>query len=298
MQVNPQYLTNVSQAIDQTSAMEQQLTEELSNGTTIQQLSDNPTAVGENVGLNAAIMQDDSYEQTASSSGSMLQVTDAALGNVVSQLNQAISISTEGNNGTLNSAQEQDIATQLEGIRDQVLSLANTSYLGQYLFSGSSSAQPFTLDSSTTPATVTYNGDNAVNTIATPEGQQIALNVPGSQIFTSSTGNVLGTLNSLINDYSTGNIKQAQTDSTNLSTALNTVSQQRIIIDNSISRLTATSTYAQTQSTQLQAAQTNLMQADLAGISTQLKDAETQQAALSEVFSSLGSQSLFNYING
>lgn len=298
MLVNPQYLNNVSQAINQTSAVEEQLTEELSSGSSIQQLSDNPTAVGQNVELNAAILQDDSYQQTASTSESMLQVTDSALGNVVTQLNKAISLSTEGNNGTLNSSQQKDIAQQLEGIRDEVLSIANTSYLGQYLFSGSASTQPFTLDDSTSPATVKYNGDSTVNSITTPEGQKIALNVPGDEIFTASGGNVLGTLNALINDYSSGDIKQAQSDSANLSTALNTVDQQRITIDNSISRLTATSTYAQTQSTQLQAAQTDLMQADLAGISTQLKDAETQQAALSEVFSSLGSQSLFNYING
>lgn len=298
MLVNPQYLNNVSQAINQTSAVEEQLTEELSTGSSIQQLSDNPVAVGQNVGLNAAIMQDDSYQQTASTSESMLQVTDSALGNVVTQVNKAISLSTEGNNGTLNSSQQKDVAQQLEGIRDEILSIANTSYLGQYLFSGSANTQPFTLDESTSPASVTYNGDSTVNSITTPEGQEVALNVPGNQIFTASGANLLGTLNALISDYNSGDITQAQSDSTNLSTALNAVDQQRITIDNSITRLTATSTYAQTQSTQLQAAQTNLMQADLAGISTQLKDAETQQAALSEVFSSLGSQSLFNYING
>lgn len=294
MRVNPQYLNNVATAIDQTSAVEEQLTEELSSGTNVQQLSDNPSAVGENVALNAAIGLDVQYQQTASSAQGMLQVTDSALGSVVTQLTSAISLATEGNNGTLNSSNEQSVATQLTGVRDEVLSLANTTYLGQYVFSGSVNAEPFTLDSSTSPATVTYNGDSAVNTLTTPDGQSIALNLPGDQIFTASGSNVLGSLNQLITDYSTGDITAAQTDIGQLNDALNYVSQQRVSIDNSLSRLTATSTYAQTQSTQLQATQTTLMQADVAGLSVQLNNVETQQTALSQVFSSLGGNSLFN----
>jgi flagellar hook-associated protein 3 FlgL len=294
VRVNPQYLNNVAGAIDQTTSVQQHLTEELSNGTSIQQLSDNPSAVGENVSLDSAISSDVQYQQTASSAQGMLQVTDSALGSVVTQLTSAISLATQGNNGTLNPSNEQSIATQLTGIRDEVLSLANTSYLGQYVFSGSVNTSPFTLNNSTSPATVTYNGDSAVNTITTPDGQSISLNLPGNQVFTASGGNVLGSLNQLISDYSSNNITAAQNDIGQLSQALNYVSQQRVEIDNSLSRITATSTYAQTQSTQLQSTQTNLMQADVAGLSVQLKNAETQQAALSQVFSVLGSNSLFN----
>jgi hypothetical protein len=46
--------------------------------------------------------------------------------------------------------------------------------------------------------------------------------------------------------------------------------------------------------TQLTTAQSNLMQADIPGISTQLSLAETQQTALEDVISQLGSGSLFD----
>jgi flagellar hook-associated protein 3 FlgL len=294
MRVNPQYLNNVVGALDQSTSVEQQLTEELSSGASIMQLSDNPAAVGANVGLNAAIRADDNYSQTSSSAEGMLQVTDSALGSVVTQLTSAISLATQGNNGTLNASNEQSIATQLSGIQDEVLSLANTSYLGQYLFSGSSSGVPFSLDNSTSPASVTYHGDSVVNSMQTPDGQSIALNVPGNQIFTASGGSVFGALSQLISDYSSGQTDAAQTDIGQLSSALNYVSNQRVQIDNSLTRLTATASYAQTESTQLQSTQTNLMQADVAQVSVQLKDAETQQAALTQVFASLGNNSLFN----
>lgn len=298
MRVNPQYLNNVVGALDQTTAVQQKLTEEISSGNAVQQLSDNPAAVGQNVLLSTAISAADQYQQTASSAQGMLQVTDSTLGSVVSQLTQALSLATEGNNGTLNASNEQAIATQLTGIRDEVLSLANTSYLGQYLFSGSVNAAPFSINTTGSPATVTYNGDSAVNSVTTPDGQTIALNVPGDQIFAASGASALGALNQLIADYGSNNITAAQNDINQLSTALSNVSQKRVALDNSLSRLTATGGFAQTQSTQLQSTQTTLMQADLAAVATQLKNSETQQSALMQVFSALGSNSLFNVIRG
>jgi flagellar hook-associated protein 3 FlgL len=61
------------------------------------------------------------------------------------------------------------------------------------------------------------------------------------------------------------------------------VGQQRVILDNSITQLQSAQTYTQTQGTQITSAQTNLLQADVAQVATQLSTAETQQAALTQV---------------
>jgi hypothetical protein len=55
---------------------------------------------------------------------------------------------------------------------------------------------------------------------------------------------------------------------TALRTALNSVSQQRVTIDNSLTQLTADSGAITTTKTELTAAQTDLMQADLATVAT------------------------------
>jgi flagellar hook-associated protein 3 FlgL len=62
-----------------------------------------------------------------------------------------------------------------------------------------------------------------------------------------------------------------------------------VTIDNSITRLTAASDATSSEETQLTAAQTNLMQADVANVSTQLSLNETQQTALEDVIAQLGS---------
>ena len=295
MRVDPSYVSNLVGSLDQSQLNEQQLTSELSSGVSISSLSQNPVASGENVLLLNQIQQDDSFTQSSSLVTSQLQVADSTLGSVVSQLTQAVSLATSANNGTMNASDVKSIGNQISGILDEVQSLANTNYQGQYIFAGGvTSTTPFANSAATTPSVTTYNGDQDVNYIETPDGQKIQLNVPGSQIFTASgTNSVFGALNNLVADYATGtvNTSQAVSDTEALGTALNYVSQQRVTIDNSITQLTAASDAVTGQQTQLTGAQTNLMQADVAQVSTQLSLSETQQTALEDVIAQLDSAS-------
>lgn len=295
MRVDPTYITNLVSSLDQTQASEQQLSSELSSGVSITSLSQNPVGSGENVLLLNQIQQDDSFTQSSNLVTGQLQVADSALGSVVTELTQAISLATSANNGTMNASDVQSISNQISGILDEVESLANTSYEGQYIFAGGvTGTAPFSTSTATSPAVTSYNGDENVNYLELPNGQKIQLNVPGDQIFLGSgTNSVFGALNALIADYSSGtvNTQEAANDTAALSTALNYVSQQRVTIDNSITQLGAASGAVTNEETQLTAAQTNLIQADIPTVSTQLSLAETQQTALEDVIAQLESTS-------
>src|ERR1700684_1923100 len=144
MRVDPDYVSNLVTALDQSQANQQQLAAELSSGVSINSLSQNPVASGENVLLLNQIQQDDSFTQNSNLVTGQLQVADSTLGSVVSQLTQAISLATEANNGTLNPSDVKSVSNQISGILDEVQSLANTSYQGQYIFSGGqTSTAPF-----------------------------------------------------------------------------------------------------------------------------------------------------------
>jgi flagellar hook-associated protein 3 FlgL len=299
MRVDPNYVTNLVSALDGAQAREQQLTNELSSGVRLNSLSDDPIAAGKNVLLLNQIQRDDSFTQSADLVTGSLQIADSALGSVVAQLNQAIALATSANNGTMNASDVQSIGAQIAGILNEVQSLANTNYQGQYIFAGGkTSTIPFSTSNTTLPSTTTYAGDNGVNMLETPNGQNIQLNVPGSQIFLGAKS-VFGVLNSLVADFSsgTGNSAQAQQDTQSLTAALKYVSQQRVTIDNSITQLTAASGAINTEKVQLTASQTNLMQADLATVATQLSLSKTQETALESVISQLGSGSLFDKLH-
>src|SRR5580700_5102691 len=127
MRVDPYYVSNLVGALDQSQANEQQLTAELSSGVSINALSQNPVASGENVLLLNQIQQDDSFTQSSSLVTGQLQVADSTLGGIVTQLTQAISLATSANNGTMNTSNVRAIGSQISGILDEVTSLANTS---------------------------------------------------------------------------------------------------------------------------------------------------------------------------
>jgi flagellar hook-associated protein 3 FlgL len=304
MRVDPFYVTNLVGALDQAQANEQQLSSELSGGVSITSVSQNPVGAGQNVLLLNQIQQDDSFTQSSNLVTGQLQVADSALGSVVTNLTQAISLATSANNGTMNASDVKSIANQISGILNEVQSLANTSYQGQYIFAGGqTSTAPFATSTATSPAVTKYSGDEGVNYLESPNGQKIQLNVPGDQIFIGSgSSSVFGALNSLVADYSSGTVdtSQAVKDTTALGTALGYVSQQRVVIDNSMTQITAASDAVTNVQTQLTTAQTDLMQADIPTVSTQLSLAETQQTALEDVIAQLNStsNSLFSKLPG
>ncbi|MGA2250438.1 flagellar hook-associated protein 3 [Terracidiphilus sp.] len=298
MRVDPSYINNLVSALDTAQGNEQQFSSELSSGVSVTSLSSNPVAAGENVLLLNQIQQDDSYSSTTSQVTGQLQVADSALGSVVTQLTQAISLATSANNGTMNTSEVNSVGSQLQGILGEVIQMANTSYQGQFIFAGTAtSTQPF--DSSGNYTVTAAEGGQTVNFLTTPSNQKIQLNVPGSQIFTgngNSSVSVMGALNALITDYSGATVDEAQAaaDTSTLNSALNFVSEQRVTIDNSINQVSASSTAATSEALQLTSAQTNLMQADVGQVSTQLSTAETQATALEDTIAQLGSGSLFD----
>lgn len=296
MRIDPNFLGTLTTSLDQSSTTEAKLSAELSSGLAVSLPSDNPIAAAQSSLLSGAISANDTYVQTATSLSSRMQAADSTLGEAVTQITTAIGLAVQAANGTLNSSELSTVQQQISGIRDSVLSLANTSYAGSYLFGGSQgTTQPFTLDTSTTPATVTYNGDTASQTVVTPTGQSIQTSVPGSSLF----GAVFTALNQLVADLSSSNpTTAAAADQPALTTALSQLSGQRAVLDSSLSRLQSSSTYAQTQESSQKVEQGSLVSADTATVATSLSSVETQHQALLSVVSALEQQSnLFDYMH-
>jgi flagellar hook-associated protein 3 FlgL len=298
MNVDPNYLQQLAAALSRTTAQQQTLSSQISSGVRLTGLGDDPIAAAQNVQFSAQISADSIFTQTAVTTTAKMQVVDSTLGSVVDQINQAISVATAGNNGTNNASDQSSVAAELTSIRDEILGLANTSYSGKYLFSGSQNGSPpFQLDTSTSPASVAYSGDSVVNYVSTPGGQSIATNLPGQQVFTAAGGNLLGTLNALIQGFSTGDTATTSALTSQLSTALSQVSTQRASLDGSINRLQSASSYASQEQAQLVANQTNLLQADLPTVATNLSSSETQQSALESVIVAIEQQgTLFDHM--
>jgi flagellar hook-associated protein 3 FlgL len=297
VRADPNYSNVLTQSLNNAANTANKLSSQLSSGLRVGSLSDDPSAAAQSLKMGTAISRIDTFVQTASNQAAMLQVTDSTLGEVVTQMTSAITLAVQAANQTLNASDLRAILTQATGIRDQVLSLANASYQGKYLFAGSiGTSKPYTLNSSMTPALATYNGDANVQFIETPSGQKIQMNLPGSSIFGIGASGALGALNQFLADLASGASASLAADSGTLRDALNTVSTQRSILNGSLNTLQSTSNYAQSQEAQIKVNQNTLVAADTAGIATKLSANQTQYEALLSVISSRNKVNLFDYL--
>lgn len=295
MRINPNPAPDLLAAITLDRQAQNTALQQISTGQEVNQLSDDPAAASEDMLNHVQTDQNSQYLQNISDLTAQGNEVDSTLSSVVTALTQAVSLGTEGANGNLSDSDRQDVATQLTGILNQVLSLANQTYEGNYVFAGTAtSTQPFVLDSSQ-PDGVQYNGNTGVNSVTIAPGNTIAINVPGSQIFTNPNGNVLGALNGLITALQ--NNSGIPTANTNLSQALSELSTQRVFYGNTLSQLQSTQTYLNGSQTQLATQENTLVGADLATSITNLEQASTATSAILTATSQiLSTMNLLNFL--
>jgi flagellar hook-associated protein 3 FlgL len=296
MRVNPNFSNDILQDLYQAQNQEQIALQQLASGKLINMPSDNPAGAAEMVQNQAQQDQADQFLQNTSAVEGQLQTADSTLSSVVESLTQAISLGTEGANGTNSPADLQAIAQQVQGIQDQVVQLANTSYQGNYIFSGTdTNTVPFTLDSSA-PDGVTYNGNTDVNTVQFAQGNTVQTNLPGSQVFQGSGGDVFGALQQLITALQGGNSTAIGAATTQLSTSMNYLSQQRVFYGNGVDQLNSNQSFLQQEQVNLQTEANTVDGANLAQASTNLSNAQTTQSAALAALAKVIPQNLLQYL--
>src|SRR5208337_4963517 len=156
MRVNPNYTPDILTDLFQQQAQEQTYIQQLATGRRVNVPSDDPAAAAADVQNQAEQGQNDQYLQNTTNLEGMLQTADSTLSSVVTALNQAISLGTQGANGDLSSSDQQAIAEQVQALQSQMVQLGNTSYQGSYVFGGTATqSPPFALASNV----VSYNGN-------------------------------------------------------------------------------------------------------------------------------------------
>jgi flagellar hook-associated protein 3 FlgL len=278
LRINPNPAPDLLAAIALNRQSQNTALQQLSTGLAVNQLSDNPAAAAEVTLNHIQVSQDTQYLQNITNLTAQSNTIDSTLSSVVTAVTQAISLGVEGANGTQSDADRQAIADQVRGIRDQVLSLANQTYQGNYLFAGTAaSTQPFVLDP-TQPDGVKYNGNTNTNSVTISSGDTIPVNVPGSQIFTNPAGDVLGALNGLITALQNNSGLAAA--NTNLTTASAQLNSQRVFYGNTLQQLQTAQSSLSTDKLQLAQQENSLVGADLAGSITNLEQANTATSAI------------------
>ncbi len=281
--------------IENSDASVQTALEEVSTGQKVNVASDNPAAAAELLRLEAQSSNNDQYTTNTEAVLGQAQDPDSVLTQVVSLLNQAVTLGTEGATSTSSTADRADIATQIDGILSNVVALANTSYEGTSLFSGSVSGTAFTADSSSSTG-YTYNGNSTINNVEVGSSLTVQANIPGSTLFTASGSSVLGALSGLATALKTGTSAEIGTATSAVDTALNYVSDQHQVYSNTINQLQSQETYLASDTVTISTAESSLVGIDTATAAENLTQAETDNNAVLSASAKVLQNTLLTYL--
>jgi flagellar hook-associated protein 3 FlgL len=268
---------------------------EASSGKSVNNLSDNPIAVGQLVISNAQIDDVDQFSYSVSTVQGSLNTADSALNSVVSSLTEAVSVGTEAAGGTLSTSELQALGDQVNQIQQQVIGLANTTYQGNYVFAGTAvNTQPYS-------STGVYSGNSNVNSVEVGEGQTASMGLAGSTIFgaPATAGQpdlTFQALSQLSSDIQSNNQSAISTDIANVQSALNNVIAQRSSYGDTLQQLNTDSTNLSQEKLTLQQYQTTLVGANEAQVATDLSQSQTTLQAAIEAAGQISQDSLINYI--
>lgn len=293
IRVNPYPLPDLLAALADTQQQQNTSSLDLATGTRINKPSDDPAGAAQMVINTAQSNQADTFLRSITSVTGLLQTADSTLNSVVTALQRVISLGTEGANGTLSDSDRADVASELTGIKQQLLSLANTPYQGEFIFSGTSTVQPFVADA-TSPSGVTYNGNAGTNNVEVGQNYSLQINQAGSQLFTSAAGNVFQSISDLINALQTNNNIGAAVSS--VSNAYDHITGQRVFYGNALNQLQAQQNYLNSEKVDLATAADSISATDMAATSTAFTQSQVAIQADLAVMSRISQSTLFDYL--
>lgn len=170
--------------------------------------SDDPTGTAGLLAIGRELAQNAQYSRNVEDGQAWLSTVDSTLTTVTDQLTQLRNLAVQAGSGTNSAASRQAIATQMQAIKSNLLALANTQYLGRNVFAGGTdAATAFSVDTTTTPPTYTYNG--AAPGAAAPSVERrispdttVRVDADGGQVFGEGAGSVFALIDSITSHIS------------------------------------------------------------------------------------------------
>jgi flagellar hook-associated protein 3 FlgL len=277
----------------------QRAQQELTTGLKINNVSDAPDQIAELWQTRSSLSQ---VQQIQSNLGQVQTETNTAesvLQSATTLMDRAATLGAQGANGTTDAQTRQALAGELGSVLEQLVSTANTTVQGRYIFSGDSDqTAPYSIDLTQSSPISAYQGSPSTRQIQSGDGSLFSVGQNAQQIFDSPNAqqNVFVSVNNLrqalLNNDSAG-INSAMSDVQNAGTYLN---QQLAFYGTVQDRVTSALNFGQTYVTQLQSQLSGIQDADEAQAITEFTQAQTQLQAALTSRAQLPRTSLFNFL--
>ncbi|HZW04676.1 MAG TPA: flagellar hook-associated protein FlgL [Anaerolineaceae bacterium] len=183
MRVTNQMMTNHAiQNMAESLETLQRLSERAANGKRFQSASEDPAAASTSLNLRSVLQAAKSYQFTIDRTNDWMNANEFSLQRAGELALRAENLIQRGLNDTLSAEERQTaLATELDGLIQQVVDLANTTHNGQYIFAGYQvKTAPIEL---TDPNTIPYHGDQGEISQSIDSGQHVEMNLRADAVF-------------------------------------------------------------------------------------------------------------------
>jgi len=168
-------MSNATNALSKSQA-------QIATGKQILNPSDAPDQAAMMARIKATLARQDNYSKALDTVQARLDMESTTLTSAGDVLVRIKELAIQATNGTQGTVSRTAIATEMKGLRDQLLSLSNTrDTTGNYIFAGSKVSTPaFEADAT---GAVSYQGDQTRMNIAVGDQRQLPLHRPGTNAF-------------------------------------------------------------------------------------------------------------------
>ncbi|WP_067922433.1 flagellar hook-associated protein FlgL [Alicyclobacillus shizuokensis] len=156
-----------------------QLQNEVATGQRINSPADDPIGVGFVMRYNSDIAYYQQYQSNANAAQGFLNYTDTVMNQAIQVIQRARDLAVQGASDTMAPSDREALASEVDQLYQQLVTIGNSQYNGQYIFNGQqTNIAPY-------PTTGAENATTDTGSILYDLGDGIEMNVntPGSQFF-------------------------------------------------------------------------------------------------------------------
>ena len=215
---------------------------QLSSGRKLNRPSDSPVDTVNAMQLRADKARTTQYGRNIDNGLSWLSTADTTLGQATDMVDRVRQLVVSAGNGALPQESLDAMAKEIDQIRDGLIQLGNTQYAGKYVFGGTQTETP-PFDSTTGA----YGGNvsDVKRTISDdPTSGTVAVNVPGSTVFTSMLDSGTGILDSISSALKAGNVTAVNAQLGNLDAGAAAMRSVQSTVGAKVNRLESIQTLA------------------------------------------------------
>lgn len=180
------YQQNMS-GVTKNQSLWMQAGQQLSSGKKVLYPSDDPLAASQAVMVSQALSENSQYALARTFARQNISMEESILRSAADGLSDMKTLVVNAGDGTLSDNDRDSLATQLQGLKDQLLSLANsTDGNGRYIFGGFKDDKPPFVEQG---GTVVYQGSDSAIEQKVDANRTMIVGHTGSSIFMSLTSN-------------------------------------------------------------------------------------------------------------